>query len=195
MTDTTTSDRKDSDVSNRGLVAIPDATNLSWLAETADGSRGVDLYLIQDNEGKLQLVRETELKGRAWLVTVKTPKKRPHRGIVNEVTCGGTYHGENFMLDPLSDRDYYDALFWTESSVEKFLYPYYRAHRIWDDKIDKVKRKFDRHDTAVAIAHRAPSTSEALSYETMRIGVAGTRGLVPGWMTVDEFLAYEPEPS
>jgi hypothetical protein len=168
-------------------IQIPDATNLSWLAETADGKRGQTLYLIKDDQDKLQLVTQTELKGRSWLAVVETPKNRPHRGQVSEVACRGQYEGKDFELE-LKHPDY-DAVFWTESSIEKFLYPYYRSHRIWDDKIEQAKRKFDTYDSAVAMAHRAPSTSETLSYDTIRVGVADPKSLTLEWMTVDAFLA------
>jgi hypothetical protein len=166
-------------------VRVPDATNLSWLAETADGTRGETLYLIKDTKEKLQLVSEGDLKGRAYLATVETPKKRRERQEVTEVVC----HGKNYSAT-LKSTEKYDAVFWTESSIDKFLYPYYAAHRIWDERMDKVKKKFDDSDFAVAIAHRAPSTSEALAYEEVEVGVLDAGALT--WMTVKQFLAYQP---
>lgn len=167
---------------------IPDATNLSWLAETADGTRGEPLYLIKDNKGKLQLVPESDLHGRPWFTIVGTPKKRPRRKEVTEVVC----KGKNYEAT-LKSTEKYDAVFWTESSIDKFLYPYYYAHRIWDNRMDEVKYKFDNSDFAVAIAHRAPSTSESIASNSLEVGVIDAGALT--WMTADEFLAYQPEPS
>lgn len=162
---------------------VPDSTNLSWLAETADGNRGEPLSLVLDGK-KLDLVPKKDLQGKKELTEVHTPKKRPNRKKVTEVVC----KGENFE-ESLKSSDKFDAVFWTESAVDKFLYPYYHAHRIWDDDIEKVKKEFDKEDRAVAIAHRAPSTSKIVpSNETLRIGVVTERGLT--WMTVQEFLAF-----
>jgi hypothetical protein len=183
MPDTMTAEQKSGDSSKNSVAHIPDATNLSWLAETADGSRGELLCLIKDDEDKLQLVPKQNLQGRKELATVKTPKTRPNRTEVTEVVC----RAENYEAT-LRSTEKYDAVFWTESSIDKFLYPYYRAHRIWDKRMDELKKKFDSLDIAVAIAHRAPSTSEALSTKSLEVGVVDAGELM--WMTVDDFLAY-----
>ena len=58
-----------------------------------------------------------------------------------------------------------DAIFLTESAVEKFLYPYYRSHRIWDDGMDSLQEKFEQTQQAVGILHKAPSNSDTFSPE------------------------------
>jgi hypothetical protein len=58
--------------------------------------------------------------------------------------------------------------------------------------MDKVKKKFDDSDFAVAIAHRAPSTSEVVPYHEIEVGVIEAGALT--WMPVDRFLAYQPSP-
>lgn len=82
----------------------------------------------------------------------------------------------------------WDAVFWTESAVEKFLYPYYHAHRIWDQQIIDVKNAFEAYPDAYAIRHKAPSASEPMSLSSiLQIGVLG-HGLAPAWLSPDAFI-------
>ena len=177
--------------SDTSFAKIPDATNLSWLAETADGLRGETLYLIIDQDDKLQIVQESSLgNAKRRLADICTPKTRPNRKKVTQVTCK-VENGKEKILDSTKK---FDAVFWTESSVEKFLYPYYRAHRLWDDaKMDEIKNKFDSSDDAVAIAHRAPSTSLTVDEPTIAIGVYKEKEKELVWMEVETFLKYKPE--
>jgi hypothetical protein len=163
---------------------VPDATNLSWLAETADGVRDKLLYLIIDDDKKLQLVQK-KLENQKELTTIWTPKHRPDRIPVEEVIC----KGQGYQEALLSSKDF-DALFWTESSIEKFLYPYYRAHRLWDEQMDRLQEQFETDDYAVAMAHRAPSKSSTLAAHTLYIGVLRESTL--RWMTLDDYLMTGP---
>lgn len=135
------------------------AKDIIWLGEAADGQRGVDLLLVRDAEGKPAL-RETprpddivvrELKVR----TEPTLNGGRTRDRVEEVICVPA-SGAPFKL---ASEDKYDAVFWTESSIEKFVWPYYHSHRIWSDEIAAIKQRFDETPTALAIAHQAPSRS------------------------------------
>ena len=173
---------------------IPNATNLSWLAETADGLRDIPLALIVDDEKNLQLIKDTEPGAEKSLVTIITPKHRPNRIPVTEVGCRGEYEDSTgkqkvFERTLPSDMDY-DAVFWTESSVEKFLYPYYRAHRLWDQTMDRLQEQFENDDFAVAIAHRAPSKSSSVAPTAVEIGVVKDGTL--RWMTVKDYLLIAP---
>ena len=165
---------------------------LAWLAEQADGLRNEDLSLVVDKDGELRL-RKGKLDGDDCdtKVKVKTTALKG-RTEVNMVTLepkGGT-------LTPLPPDQQFDAVFWTESSVDKFVWPYYRAHRLWDKHIDSVKNRFDTLKTAFAVAHQAPSKPiipgplsakrRAMPSYELRIGVL-ENGEVK-WVDTDSFL-------
>ena len=50
-----------------------------------------------------------------------------------------------------------DAIFWTESAVDKFLFPYYASQRLFtDEEMRRLKESF-RDERVVAIWHFTPS--------------------------------------
>jgi hypothetical protein len=146
-----------------------DSTELSWAAETADGTRDKELFLVLE-DGKYLKVKAKLGANDKEVRKVRTKSKREKRKKVVEVLCTVKEWKEPARFPSAEE---WDALFWTESAIEKFLYPYYHAQRLWNDEIEKVKKKFDRDDDAVAIAHRAPSHSLAIDkYGLQTLGVA-----------------------
>jgi hypothetical protein len=177
------------------------STNLGWLAETSDGKREKYLLLVLDQHNMLQL-RENLQDGDRRVVPIEegedkelrvmTPKRRKERVEVEEVSC----KPKGCLSIPLPPGEEWDALFWTESAVEKFLYPYYHSQRLWNDEMDKVKAKFDKDDCAVAIAHRAPSHSAILPAQTLSIGRLtkdARNQRILTWMPADVYLNLEPD--
>lgn len=146
-----------------------DSKVLAWAAETADGSRDTTLFLVRDRDGQLW-VKEGMDGTDQELRRIRTNSHQPTRRKVLEVSCA-----VDGWEDParLPSAQKWDAVFWTESSVEKFLYPYYHSQRLWDAKLESVKDEFEKDPDAVAIAHQAPSNSRVLSDSVLStIGVA-----------------------
>src|SRR5688572_8986747 len=124
-------------------IATITSKELSWLAERADGSRDEDLALVRDVNG-LPQIRESRDPGKPpvledgdeLIANVRTSDscKREKVVAVHIETQTG-------MQLPITGKGP-DALFWTQSAVEKFLYPYYYSQRLWDDEMDKLKAKF-----------------------------------------------------
>ncbi len=159
---------------------------LSWLAEMADGWRGEELLLTRHPAHGLRVRRSTEPKGEDEedVCKIETPKCQPDRKEVRAVTLD--VDGTSAKIDT---DDGSDAVFWTESAVEKFLYPYYHSHRLWDERMDRVKRAFETYPDAYAIKHKAPSSSFVMSLaETLQIGALNLDKRFV-WLAVDEFLA------
>jgi hypothetical protein len=135
-------------------------TDIIWLGERADSKRGVDLVLVRDKDGKPNL-RETPEPGDEVVqeITIRTPDPSGQPGFtreqIAEVICRSA-EGKEFTL--LSSKEF-DAVFWSESSVRKFVWPYYHSHRLWDAELQTLQDQFDGDPTAVAIAHQAPSKS------------------------------------
>ena len=127
-------------------------------AESADGTRAEILYLLQEGD-QFVVKRESEIDAgdRArCLMTFLTRKQQPRRPQphVTVVHASGT--------TPL---DRYDAVFWTESSVEKFLWPYYHAHRIYDTDLAAFRKAFDDDPNVIAIMHTPLTHTEMISDE------------------------------
>jgi hypothetical protein len=177
------------------LAERQDSTKLSWLGEGADGFRGKDLALVVDEKRKLVLIileqdlakRDKQLAGKEFIAEVKT-ECNTERVSVDNVRCQGIDHdGRAFSAELLSSKDY-DAVFWTESSIEKFLYPYYHAQRLWSPQMDDLKRTFEADNNAVAIAHRAPSTSSSLRVPSIDVGITdGEKGFE--WKNAKAYIA------
>jgi hypothetical protein len=171
------------------------ATDLAWLAETADGNRSVDFVLVRDANGKAQLRAKDSMQEGDEVpaeIKVRTEQTLPDRTKVVQVTC----QAEGHDLEPLLSADAWDAVFWTESSVEKFLYPYYRSQRLWDSRMDALQARYNSDPEAVAIAHRAPSYSQILDAKaahTIAIGkvVRNKAAAKPAahWKPIEHYLA------
>jgi hypothetical protein len=169
---------------------------LSWLAEKADGTRDEDLALVKDENGNLQ-IRQPPRPGEA-------PEKKPGDVLIANVRTKGTCKRERVAKITIdtehggkvefkgSDKGA-DALFWTDSAVEKFLYPYYYSQRIWNEDMDRLRTQFSTDPQAIAVLHRAPSTSETLSpnraIEVARVK-SGAGGMVPKveWVALAAYL-------
>jgi len=149
--------------SNGGTVtAVPqiDAVLLHWLAEEAHGRQGKKkLILVKDVNGQPALrdpdgpegVRPTDEVLFEVITPLSPPQlKRPAKLILQ--VPGG-------IDERLDELDGCDALFWSTSAIEKFLLPYYAAHRLLtDEEMVELKSKCWA-ENVVAILHIAPSKS------------------------------------
>lgn len=175
------------------------ATDLAWLAETADGTREKEFTLVRDKEGKAAL--RTELQSGDKPVTgvkVKTEPSLQKPGTRRIPVLEVTLRPENCQPIAVETDDGADAVFWTDSAIEKFLYPYYHAQRLWDEDLSRLREAFRRDERAVAILHKAPSTSFSMggrAGETLAIG-----RVMPGpeasatlrWDSLDDYLRSRP---
>ena len=99
-----------------------------------------------------------------------------------------------------------DALFWTDSSMEKFLYPYYEQLRIFPEsdltQLKQDLRNPQKRPLIVAVRHDSPSNPKILQQgtgpcgNTFGPGAGGIFYLVPSfaqfadgnvWLTPDAF--------
>jgi hypothetical protein len=171
------------------VVAVDDSRELSWAAETANGTRDRTMFLVLDRDGHLQ-VTETRQNTDHELRRIRTDSCMPNRRKVLEVSC--EVDGWNDPLR-LSSAEKWDAIFWTESSIEKFLYPYYHCQRLWSPLLEMLKEEFERDADAVAIAHQAPSNSRVLGrsvLSTIGVGRLTSQGGVTtlAWMSGYAYL-------
>jgi hypothetical protein len=168
------------------------AWTLSWLAEKADGWREEKLQLVLHGANGLSIKRQNEKlqAGETKVCDIETPRCQPGRVKVKTVTLETETSGSR-TIDVSSDG--WDAVFWTESSIEKFLYPYYHSHRIWSDEMDTLKASFEAYPNAFAIRHKAPSTSSMMSLVgAFEIGALDLQ-LAPQWFSPPDFIALVAE--
>ena len=118
-----------------------DARRLAWCAEGADGERDTDLVLYTDGrEVLLGTANATNMATAICLVHTKSRKPKL----------------ESNPLLKIPDKG--DACFLTESAVEKFLFPYYEAQRLFQPgELERLKKKFYSNDNYVGIWHIFPS--------------------------------------
>ena len=165
---------------------VIDMAKLAWLAEQADGLRNHELSLVIDSAGDPQLRKgkpgNEDCDTKVKVMTVAKPHTE-----VDTVTI----HAKGELPVLLPSDSAYDAVFWTQSSVDKFVWPYYHSHRLWDAQLDTLKTKFENTKTAFAIAHQAPSkpsihgsTSPA---SELRIGRINKDGKAE-WVDAAKFL-------
>ncbi|MGQ0642330.1 MAG: hypothetical protein ACT4P6_16405 [Gemmatimonadaceae bacterium] len=179
---------------------------LRRLGETADGLRDDDLTLVANtHSGELEIITKTDFEA--------DQRRPPPRYVLIR-------HIPNRKREPFAEfarLDFVDknekvvghccppadALFWTDSSFEKFLYPYYEQVRIFpeenlkllkQDLRDPAKRKF-----ILAVRHDSPSNPVIIKHNNPKCDGpygGGPYYLVPafkrfdsdpGWFTPEEF--------
>jgi hypothetical protein len=164
-----------------------DSRSLSWLAETADGSRDQVFKLVYRNGKELKLLKPQEVgAGDQTICDVTTPSCRPDR--LKAVAVHVFVEGDPNPIKIDVQANGGDAIFLTESAVEKFLYPYYRSQRIWDDDMDSLQQRFEANPQAVGVLHKAPSNSDTFSPGgTLEVAGPSPDGTVK-WLALPEFV-------
>jgi hypothetical protein len=117
------------------------ARALAWVAEGADGRRDEELVLFENTNGKLELGEKGKVPEERVILDVFTKSRKKQRN-------------RERMLKILPD---WDAVFLSESAVEKFVFPYYAAQRLLTaTELTQLKAKFYAEDV-IGIIHKPPS--------------------------------------
>ena len=132
------------------------AHDLRVLAEQLDGTRGVTLCVVRDAVGKLQVAEDTPASRASAILVVNTPDVPPRTTRIQRI---------DITPPPIPEQagdiaTEFDALFWSQSAVEKFLVPYYARLLLLDD-VKRLSATFEQPDV-YAIAHYPRTVSLAL---------------------------------
>lgn len=134
-----------------GSLPAMDARQLAVLAEWADGVRNQHLVLVRTSDGEYKL-KDRKAENDQVILQVFTRDIVPDRLQPVSVTC--TLPGGGGAIEVSQE---FDALFWTESAVEKFLLPYYYSQRILTgDQMERVKKHLADREVC-AFLHMPPS--------------------------------------
>jgi len=142
------------------------ARKLAWWAEEAHGRQGTPLYIVLDDDGTPKLASDRPENPARLLLEVSTDGLRQPLVEAADLTLTlPTGRKIDLLHDERSPGC--DALFWTASSIEKFLFPYYYAQRLFTDAQMTLFRNEYRTDRKlVAVAHRAPSKARLIFTDT-----------------------------
>lgn len=134
-----------------GLLRLT-ANDLRRLAEAADGYRGEELELVEDDDGKLKIRRMKGGPSSSHLpIRIITAKKAPNRRVPKSVVLT---HPDGHPLKPL-DTEHFDAVLWGEAAADKFLVPYY-VRFYSEDEMERLRTAI-RNDKVLALAHIYPT--------------------------------------
>ncbi|MBL0938412.1 MAG: hypothetical protein IBJ03_05940 [Gemmatimonadaceae bacterium] len=134
-----------------------DANTLRRIAEAADGLRGGTYALSanapqRDGGTGLGLVPvDTSKPAEPGEIRVHTPLKAPKKPRPKAVFVQHPHTGEMINIDV----ERFDAVFWGEAAIEKFLVPYYV--RFQSEGFMQTLREAVENDEVIAIAHEYPS--------------------------------------
>jgi hypothetical protein len=133
------------------------ARELRWLAEAADGKRDVSITLAQDADGTVAIVDE-KAPPQGWkpLLTMRTTYDPAEQGMRTPVRIHLVRDRQEIELG--ADVD---AIFLTQSAIEKFVFPYYARH--WTlDEIAALRTSLFAPEEVVAAQHIPPSITESI---------------------------------
>lgn len=151
---------KNADRASLGSTPVPgiDARQLALLAEWADGLRDRKLMLVRDANAEFKL-KEPDRVDRedTVILQVYTGDAVPDRLEPVSIKCTLPGGGSAIEL-----ADSFDAMFWTESAMEKFFFPYYYAQRILTEKQMQAIKDLFANRNVCAFLHMPPSRPGAL---------------------------------
>jgi len=165
---------------------VVDASTLRKLAESADGQRDEDLAIFWDTTNGVYRVAKRDANIGPKIIDVRTAMLQPGRQVIPDMVqlkhADGTLHA----LQPI-----YDAIFWSESSIEKFVIPYY-TRLLTQAELAALWRAHASADV-YAILHMEPSIYETYTgLETLHLlvrapGFARVTDIVPlsQWATAN----------
>lgn len=130
----------------------PTANDLRRLAESADGTRGVDLAVVLEG-GKLKVVPKVQTS--SPLFDVRTEFDASGPGLRGGAELQLNYGGHSQTIPPTAD-----ALFITQSAVEKFVLPYYVRFRSPAELV-RSRQEFFAADV-IGVCHLPGSVEETI---------------------------------
>lgn len=135
-------------------MAKINANRLRWLAESADGKRDVPRLLVERENGDVDVIDVAERKSSdKVLLELETDSRGP--GVDGSALIRVSVDGRIF--DPSSgQQDRADALFVTQSAIEKFLLPYYMRFKS-AAKVQALENMLYNDPTIRAAIHIPPS--------------------------------------
>lgn len=126
---------------------------LRRLAEAADGQRDRDLALFWNATDHHYVVAERTAAAGTKIADIRTDSLAPARQVIPEMVQLKHRDGQVLPLDAI-----YDAAFWSESSIEKFVIPYYARLYSQAELADLWAAHAD--PTVLALLHMEPSIYE-----------------------------------
>jgi hypothetical protein len=178
------------------------ARQLRVLAEKAEGWRGKGpLVVIETTDGH-EVITEEDLRKRRSpaniVARVVASEDVPERERPARIDF---YATADSAVEPLVDG--FDALFWSEAAVQKFLFPYYHSLRLLTPQaMEQLERSY-RDKKSIAFAHKIDSrtlTMRTLPTDEKKAGLlpddvyvfpsgAGKDVAVKqAWVSIREFL-------
>ena len=141
----------------RANMTLPKLTanELRFLGETADGNRDVPQFLVVDDENKLAVVKEEKVGNRQRLAEVVTASRGP--GVPGTAKIRVFWNGHVYGGIEFEDAD---ALFVTQSAIEKFLLPYYMRFKS-GAQVQALENMLFNDRAVVAAYHIRPSVPKA----------------------------------
>jgi hypothetical protein len=149
--------------------ALVDARKLAWLAEEAHGLQGEELALVQpEGEGDPVLKPKEEIQATDHVLLRVFTEGRDPPMIPPDKVVLGLPGGKEIRVDEIYGGKG-DALFWSASAVEKFLFPYYSSQRLLTpQEMGRLKAEYQKAGV-VAMLHVAPSKAYALRSDPFKV--------------------------
>ena len=142
-----------------GMMITIDANQLRWLAEAADGKRGVPLVLAILESGKVDVIETAKVKSSdKVLLALETPSRGP--GVQGDARVRVFWNDR--IYDPSRHLAAPDALFVTQSAIQKFLLPYYMRFKS-GAQVQAIENKLFNTAHVKAAIHIPPSNEHPFS--------------------------------
>ncbi len=130
------------------------ANDLRKLAEAVDGIRDVPAYVVWGKDGPT-VTKERPEHGEP-IFECMTKNTEPGRAKFRSITLDPAVVKADGK--PMTDiAAQFDAMFWTEAAVEKFVLPYYMRMEA-PEEVSRIRKAFN-HESVFATTHMPDSTT------------------------------------
>jgi hypothetical protein len=155
-------------------VAHLTANDIRRLAEALDGDRGRVVSIVQ-RDGRLHRIGRDErpADGEQALFTVETKDAKPGRRGLEHIILRPRIKDPRDRTKGIEDViDVFDALFWTEAAVSKFVLPYYlrfhtpaEVNELWLAFLEEASDSRPLTETVLAFGHLPYSEPQLIEPE------------------------------
>ena len=134
------------------------ANDLRKLAEAVDGIRDVPAYVVWGKDGPAVTEERPELED--VIFECMTKNTDPNRAKFRSITLDPpVVRSDGHPMTDIAAQ--FDAMFWSEAAVEKFVLPYY-IRMGTPEEVSRIRKAFN-HESVFAAIHMPDSTSYMLT--------------------------------
>ncbi|HVZ48970.1 MAG TPA: hypothetical protein VG916_09315 [Gemmatimonadaceae bacterium] len=155
---------------------VVDANDIRWNGEHADGIRDETLYVVRAGDNAINLMREDEYNALPadtrpeilYFALTRSTGTGGMRAVLGQDVTIQLKLGGRFATKVITLPEA-DAVFISQSAVEKFMLPYYTRFKS-TGQVDAIRQSLYNAPDVIAVEHIPPSIKHAITARGVKAG-------------------------